>query len=90
MGQVRSVQVHRLLVADSVDERMLELLGTKTELFDDYARRSETAAASSAATAMSDAELARRVVEHEQQRLGARPRPDDAAPRRRTPSLGRR
>src|SRR5205814_2181577 len=26
MGQVRTVQVHRLLIADSVDQRMLELL----------------------------------------------------------------
>ncbi|MGL5930654.1 MAG: helicase-related protein [Dermatophilaceae bacterium] len=75
MGQARSVQVHRLLVADSVDERMLELLGAKIELFDDYARRSETAAAASAATAthLSDAELARRVVEQEQQRLDVAP-----------------
>jgi SNF2-related domain len=72
MGQVRSVQVHRLLVADSVDERMLELLSGKVELFDDYARRSETAAATSAAVDISDAELARRVVAQEQERLSAR------------------
>ncbi|MGL4744353.1 MAG: DEAD/DEAH box helicase [Dermatophilaceae bacterium] len=85
MGQVRSVQVHRLLVADSVDERMLELLGAKIELFDGYARRSETAAATSAATAthLSDAELARRVVEQEQRRLDVAPTTTGAARRSR-------
>ncbi len=43
MGQIRGVQVHRLLVADSVDQRMLEILEAKTGLFDAYARRSHTA-----------------------------------------------
>jgi hypothetical protein len=32
MGQVRSVQVHRLLVANSVDQRMLEILDSKSRL----------------------------------------------------------
>ncbi|MGF1646277.1 MAG: DEAD/DEAH box helicase, partial [Kineosporiaceae bacterium] len=73
MGQVRSVQVHRLLAADSVDERLLELLRAKTELFDDHARRSETAAAAPAALDVSDAELARRVVADEQRRLAVGP-----------------
>jgi superfamily II DNA or RNA helicase len=73
MGQVRSVQVHRLLAADSVDERLLELLRAKTELFDDHARRSETAAAASAARDVSDVELARRVVAEEQRRLAVGP-----------------
>jgi hypothetical protein len=73
MGQVRSVQVHRLLAADSVDERLLELLRAKTELFDDHARRSETAAAAPAALDVSDAELARRVVAEERRRLAVGP-----------------
>jgi SNF2 family DNA or RNA helicase len=59
LGQVRKVQVHRLLVADSVDERMLELLNNKTELFDAYARRSETAESSPAARELTEAALAR-------------------------------
>jgi SNF2 family DNA or RNA helicase len=42
MGQVRTVQVHRLLAKDSVDERMREVLKGKSELFDEYARRSTT------------------------------------------------
>ena len=69
MGQVRKVQVHRLLTVDSVDQRMLELLDSKQRLFDDYARMSSTAAASPEAIDISEAELARTVVEDEQERL---------------------
>jgi hypothetical protein len=62
--------VHRLLVADSVDERMLELLEGKTALFDAYARRSDTADAAPQARGVSEAALARRVVDIERARLG--------------------
>jgi len=70
LGQVHKVQAHRLLVVDSVDERMLELLEGKTALFDAYARRSDTAEASPQARDVSEAELARRVVDTERARLG--------------------
>ncbi len=70
LGQVRKVQVHRLLVADSVDDRMLELLDTKTELFDAYARRSDTADCSPGARDLTESALARRVVDAERERLG--------------------
>lgn len=69
MGQVRTVQVHRLLLADSVDERMLEILETKSRLFDDYARRSDLAESSPEALDLSAAELARQIVALERQRL---------------------
>jgi superfamily II DNA or RNA helicase len=69
MGQVRSVQLHRLLIADSVDQRMLELLGAKTALFNAYARQSVIAEASPGAVDISEVELARTVVAQEQQRL---------------------
>lgn len=69
MGQVRTVQVHRLLVADSVDQRMVELLARKDRLFDAYARRSDLAEAAPDAVDVSDGDLARRIVEEEQQRL---------------------
>jgi len=69
MGQVRSVQAHRLLVVNSVDERMLEILAEKAKLFDDYARRSDIADATPDAVDISDSELARRVVAMEQERL---------------------
>jgi SNF2 family DNA or RNA helicase len=41
MGQVRRVDVHRLLAEDSVDQRILEILGVKRAEFDEYARRSD-------------------------------------------------
>ncbi|HEU5333877.1 MAG TPA: DEAD/DEAH box helicase [Actinocrinis sp.] len=70
MGQINKVQVHRLLIADSVDQRMLELLDSKTALFDAYARRSELAETSPQALDLSDATLARKVVDAERARLG--------------------
>ncbi|MFJ5653113.1 DEAD/DEAH box helicase [Streptomyces microflavus] len=72
MGQVRTVQVHRLLAADSVDQRMVDLLTRKDRLFDAYARRSDLAEAAPDAVDVSDADIARRIVEEEQLRL-ARP-----------------
>ncbi len=69
MGQVRGVQVHRLLVADSVDQRMLEILEQKSQLFNEYARHSDLAAATPDAIDISEVELARKVVEQEQERL---------------------
>ncbi|MFI7504363.1 DEAD/DEAH box helicase [Streptomyces sp. NPDC049687] len=69
MGQVRAVQVHRLLVTDSVDDRLLRLLVNKNRLFDAYARRSATAESTPDAVDVSDDGLARRIVEEEQRRL---------------------
>ncbi|MGQ4400369.1 DEAD/DEAH box helicase [Streptomyces hayashii] len=74
MGQVRAVQVHRLLAADSVDDRLLRILRNKNRLFDAYARRSDTAEASPDAVDVSDDGLARRIVEEEQRRLAVEPR----------------
>ncbi|MEV6769676.1 DEAD/DEAH box helicase [Nocardia sp. NPDC051030] len=42
MGQTRTVQVHRLLAKDSVDERIVEILERKQALFDEFARKSDT------------------------------------------------
>ncbi|NEB89796.1 DEAD/DEAH box helicase, partial [Streptomyces anulatus] len=69
MGQVRPVQVHRLLAADSVDQRLVELLARKDRLFDAYARRSDLAETTPDAVDVSDAALARRIVEEEQRRI---------------------
>jgi hypothetical protein len=41
MGQVRTVQVHRLLAKDSIDERIREIQQGKRLLFDEFARKSE-------------------------------------------------
>ncbi len=49
---------------------MVQLLEAKTRLFDAYARRSAVAEATPHAVDVSDTELARRIVEEEQARLG--------------------
>ncbi len=59
MGQVRSVQVHRLLATRGVDERMVEMLKNKTRLFDAYARRSAVAESTPDAVDVSDTAMAR-------------------------------
>ncbi|OZM79654.1 DEAD/DEAH box helicase [Pseudonocardia sp. MH-G8] len=41
MGQVRTVQVHRLLAKDCIDERIREIQQGKRLLFDAFARKSE-------------------------------------------------
>jgi SNF2 family DNA or RNA helicase len=69
MGQVRPVQVHRLLATTGVDQRLLEILDGKSRLFDAYARRSDVADATPDAVDVSDGALARLIVEEEQRRL---------------------
>lgn len=69
MGQLNSVQVHRLLTEDAVDERIVEILATKSQLFDEYARISETAEAAPEAVDISETELGRQVVAAERERL---------------------
>jgi superfamily II DNA or RNA helicase len=72
MGQVRPVDVHRLLCEDSVDQRILELLAGKREAFDEYARRSDMAKATpDAVDAGSETELRRAIVAAERTRLKA-------------------
>ncbi|GMA25737.1 helicase SNF2 [Luteimicrobium album] len=73
MGQVRTVRAHRLLAEDGVDERIVELLAGKQEVFDDYVRRSSVAAAAVSAVDVTEAGLARDVVAWEQARLGYGP-----------------
>lgn len=72
MGQFRHVRVHRLLTADSIDQRMLDILGTKKLLFDAYARRSDLAESTPDAVDISEQSLARRIVEEEQVRLAVK------------------
>lgn len=71
MGQVRSVQVHRLLSEESVDEQLMVLLAGKRRIFDDFARVSDLAAATPEAVDLSEAELVREVLAAERQRLFA-------------------
>jgi superfamily II DNA or RNA helicase len=72
MGQVRRVDVHRLLCEDSVDQRILELLAGKREAFDEYARRSDMANATpDAVDNGSETELRQAIVAAERTRLKA-------------------
>jgi superfamily II DNA or RNA helicase len=72
MGQVRPVDVHRLLCEDSVDQRVLELLAAKREAFDEYARRSDMANATpDAVDTGSETELRNAIVATERARLKA-------------------
>jgi superfamily II DNA or RNA helicase len=73
MGQVRSVQVHRLLIDDSVDQRLLEILDSKAALFDAYVRHSAIAEASPGAVDVSEIQLARMIVAQEQRRFTTSP-----------------
>ncbi|HMT90027.1 MAG TPA: C-terminal helicase domain-containing protein, partial [Dermatophilaceae bacterium] len=73
MGQVRSVQVHRLLGDDSVDERMLEILAGKTAVFDTYVRESAMGDSAPEAIDISERNLAARIIAAEQERLQVGP-----------------
>ncbi len=65
MGQTEKVIVHRLLARDCVDQRLLDLVREKAELFQAYADRSALKDASAQAT---HAGLARAIVEAERER----------------------
>lgn len=76
MGQLESVQVHRLLMEDSVDARILEILARKKQLFDDLVRVSATAESAPEAIDVSEGELAREIIAAERQRLASAAAPD--------------
>lgn len=80
MGQLETVQVHRLLSEDGVDQRITDILARKKALFDEFARVSETAESAPEAFDISEAELAREVVAAERERLFGQsaPAPDEA------------
>jgi superfamily II DNA or RNA helicase len=83
MGQVRRVDVHRLLAEDTIDQQMLELTKGKRAQFDEYARRSDLAEnipdaidisdLSAVAGVVSQAEAERRILAAERERLGIAP-----------------
>lgn len=70
MGQIRNVQVHRLIVPDSVDEIMLQMLATKQAEFDDYARESLLADGATTAKDKNEESMAKVIVLEERRRLG--------------------
>lgn len=69
MGQTNTVQVHRLLTEDSVDQRIRDILEVKMQLFDEFARDSVIAKQAPDAVDVSEVEIARMVVAAERERL---------------------
>jgi SNF2 family DNA or RNA helicase len=70
MGQVRKVQVHRLILPESVDEQMLAFLAGKQQAFDAYARDSDLADQASGAKDATEESIAKVIVLEERKRLG--------------------
>ncbi|MEV0459599.1 DEAD/DEAH box helicase [Catellatospora methionotrophica] len=73
MGQVRPVQVFRLIAEDTVDTSMRELVAGKAALFDEYARPSAAKDANAQAVDVSDGAGTRaaehQIIEQERARL---------------------
>ena len=69
MGQANSVQVHRLLSEEGVDLRLYQLLARKREVFEEFARQSETAENAPEAYDVSESALAKKVIAEERERL---------------------
>ena len=69
MGQLQSVQVHRLLSEEGVDRRITEILARKSALFEEFARESDIAKSAPEAVDISEADLAREVIAEERERL---------------------
>ena len=72
MGQVMSVQVHRIAAADTVDERIIEILKVKSQAFDEFARESVSADIDDAVD-VSEGKLAQEIIAAERERLGLQP-----------------
>ncbi|MBE6913087.1 MAG: RNA helicase [Ruminococcaceae bacterium] len=67
MGQTRNVEVFRLLSDESVDERILEILKNKQEIFDKFADESVVA---TEAEELTESALSAQIIEEEKKRLG--------------------
>lgn len=70
MGQINTVEVHRLLTPDSVEERLTDMLAHKRELFDHFARESLAADSSPEAMDISESALIKQVISAERARIG--------------------
>jgi len=69
MGQVRTVQVHRLIIPEGIDELMMDMLAAKQADFDVYARESELANAAESTMDHTEDSLAKHFVASERNRL---------------------
>ena len=73
MGQLRSVMVHRLLCDNTVDERILELLREKQDIFDSFAE--ESTAGSEYIRA--EKSISAAIIEMEKERLASEQAPEE-------------
>lgn len=73
MGQTATVQIHRLVGERTADERMLEILAGKDQIFDVYARLSDSAEVPDAVD-VTETQLATQIIEAERTRLGFEPK----------------
>lgn len=79
LQQQRSVQVHRLLSDEGIDPRIVELLGEKTRIFDEYARESATNDADREAVDSGEVAIEKRLLAEEKARvLGESPGTTDS------------
>jgi len=67
MGQTRNVEVFRLLSDESVDERVLEILKTKQEIFDEFA---DVSVVAQEAEVLTESAISAQIIEEEKKRLG--------------------
>ena len=70
MGQIHTVEVHRLLTPKSVEEQLTAMLADKRALFERYARESEAAELNPEAMDISEAQLIKEVIAAERERIG--------------------
>lgn len=74
MGQSQSVMVHRLLMDDSVDERVMEILQQKAQLFDSFADESLIGAMD---TQINESAMMKDIIAEERKRFGIEDNMDD-------------
>lgn len=67
MGQSRSVMVHRLLMTNSVDEKIMEMLDEKSEIFKHFADESVVG---STDLKLNESSAMKSIIESEKKRLG--------------------
>ncbi len=65
MGQTRNVQVFRLLCADSVDEKIVEILNEKTTIFENFANESVVGKSS----VEIDKQTTKNIIKNEKERI---------------------
>lgn len=77
MGQVRPVQVHRLLIPEGIDDLMIKMLARKQNEFDMYAKESELANSASSAKDLREESIAKVFVMEERKRLNLKATDDE-------------